>query len=298
VTRRPPPIQARRAGSVLRLWIDLFARHRLLNSASAISFQTLKALVPLALFGIALIGALGLPELWDEQLSESVARQLTPTAFTAIDDAVRRIMTRGGPALPVFAGALLLWYVSGAVRACMGGINLIYEAADHRPLRHRWGVSFALALGIAVAVVVAVLGFAAGPRLARGPGHVILLVLRWPFAVVALGLAVGLLVHYGPAERRQARWASLGALLVVAAWIVEALLFGWYVTSLADFKSASGGLTVFLVLAAFLYTASIIFLVGVELDELLRKDADAGQRGILDRLLGRQEPPDPAILES
>jgi hypothetical protein len=41
---------------------------------------------------------------------------------------------------------------------------------------------------------------------------------------------------------------------------------------LANFTSASGALTVFLVLAAFLYTASIIFLVGVEIDELLRKD--------------------------
>jgi hypothetical protein len=50
---------------------------------------------------------------------------------------------------------------------------------------------------------------------------------------------------------------------------------------LANFTSASGALTVFLVLAAFLYTASIIFLVGVEIDELLRKDASATEEGII-----------------
>ncbi len=94
-----------------------------------------------------------------------------------------------------------------------------------------------------------------------------------------LQLGVGLLVRYGPAERRQARWASGGA--VVAAWIVQSLLFAWYVGSFADFTSASGALTVFLVLAAFLYTASIIFLVGIEIDELLRKDASAGEEGII-----------------
>ena len=55
----------------------------------------------------------------------------------------------------------------------------------------------------------------------------------------------------------------------------------WYVGSFADFTSASGALTVFLVLAAFLYTASIIFLVGIEIDELLRKDASAGEEGII-----------------
>ena len=105
-------------------------------------------------------------------------------------------------------------------------------------------------------------------------------------AVVALGLAVGLLVRYGPAERRQARWASIGAAAVVAAWIVQSLLFAWYVDSFADFTSASGALTVFLVLAAFLYTASIIFLMGVEIDELLRKDASAGEKRVLGVLRG------------
>jgi len=69
----------------------------------------------------------------------------------------------------------------------------------------------------------------------------------------------------------------------VAAWIVQSLLFAWYVDSFADFTSASAALTVFLVLAAFL---SIIFLTGVEIDELLRKDASAGEERILGVLRG------------
>jgi len=276
-----PPLR-QRAASVVRLWVDLFARHDILNSASAISFQTLKSLVPLLLFGIALLGALGLSEVWDNQLQQTVADQFTPTAFTAIDTAVQKIMDEGSPALPIFAGALLLWYVSGSVRACIGGMNGIYEAEEGRPLWRRWALSLALAVCIALAVVLSVLAVTAAPRIEPdGALHVLLLILRWPVAVAALGLVVGLLVHYGPAERRQARWASIGAIVVVAAWIVESLLFGWYVRSLANFESASGALTVFLVLAAYLYTASIIFLVGVQLDELLRKDASAGEQGVI-----------------
>jgi uncharacterized BrkB/YihY/UPF0761 family membrane protein len=49
----------------------------------------------------------------------------------------------------------------------------------------------------------------------------------------------------------------------------------------ANFKTAAGSLTVFLVLTGYIYTSSIIFLVGVELDELLREDAREGQRGVL-----------------
>lgn len=269
----------------MRLWIDLFARHQILNSASAISFQTLKALVPLALFGIALLSMLGLADVWTNTLRDGVSRQLTPTAFTAIDTAVQKILVDGGLVLPFLAGAALLWYGSGLVRSCMSGMNLIYEADEERSFLRRWGISFVLALCIAVAVVLSVLGVTVAPRIAHdGAVHTLLLVIRWPFAVIALGLGVGLLVHYGPADSRKARWASVGSVVVVAAWIVEALLFGWYVGSLANFKSAIGALTVFLVLAAYLYTASIIFLVGVEIDELLRKDASAGETGIIDLL--------------
>jgi len=270
------------AAALVRLWIDLFSRHQILNSASAISFQTLKALVPLALFGISLLSMLGLADVWTNTLRGSISRQLTPTAFTAIDTAVQKILADGGLVLPVLAGAALLWYGSGLVRSCMNGMNLIYEADEQRPFLRRWGISLVLALCIAVAVVLAVLGVTVGPRIAdAGAAHMFLLVLRWPFAIIVLGLGVAFLVHYGPAERRQARWASIGSVVVVAAWLVEALLFSWYIGSLANFRSAAGALTVFLVLAAYLYTASTIFLVGVQLDELLRKDASAGEVGVL-----------------
>lgn len=271
-----------RAGAAMRLWIDLFDRHRILNNASAISFQALKALVPLALFGIALPGVLGLSNVWDDQLRESVSRQFTPTVFVAIDTAVGKLMREGNAALPIFAGLMLLWYGSGLVRACMGAMNSIYEADEQRPLLRRWGLSFALAVAVTGAIVLSVLAVTVGPRIDRsGRIHLLLLVLRWPFAIIALGIAVGLLLRYGPAERRQVRWASVGAVVVVAAWTVQSLLFAWYVSSFANFTSASGALTVFLVLGAFLSTASIIFLVGVQIDELLRMDASAGEEGII-----------------
>jgi hypothetical protein len=37
---------------------------------------------------------------------------------------------------------------------------------------------------------------------------------------------------------------------------------------------------------AYAYMSSIVLLVGIEIDELLREDANAEERGILDVLLG------------
>ena len=67
------------------------------------------------------------------------------------------------------------------------------------------------------------------------------------------------------------RWVGLGTIFVVVAWIAMSLVFAWYVGSVANFKTAAGQLTVFLVLTTYAYAASITFLVGVQADELMRK---------------------------
>ena len=56
--------------------------------------------------------------------------------------------------------------------------------------------------------------------------------------------------------------------------------------SIANFKTAVGQLTVFIVLMTYAYASSVVFLVGVEVDELLREDAKADERGILHVLFG------------
>jgi membrane protein len=96
-------------------------------------------------------------------------------------------------------------------------------------------------------------------------------VARWPAAIVLLALAIALVVRYGPAEHPEPRWASAGSLLVVGSWLVASVVFGWWVSHVANFKSAIGSLTVFLVLTAYVFVGAAIFMVGVQLDEILRK---------------------------
>jgi membrane protein len=80
-------------------------------------------------------------------------------------------------------------------------------------------------------------------------------------------------VRWGPDENRRKRWTSLGSLLIVIGWIGQTLIFGAYVRSIADFRTAVGSLEVFIFLATFCYVAAIVLLVAMELDELVRADA-------------------------
>lgn len=269
----------------VELWVDLFDKHRLLDHASAIAFNVLKALVPLTLLGLAVLGATGQRKVWSETLFPRLRQHLQPQTAHAINAGAERIFSTDSTGLIVFAALLVVWYVSGAVRAVMGSINDVYEADETRSWKVRYPISFGLALAIAVCLVGALLVVTVGSALALdGPAGVVVSIGRWLVAVGLLALAVAALVRYAPAERRAKKWASAGSVLVIVAWIGATLLFEQFVVHVANFKTAIGSLTVFLVLIGYVYTSSIIFLVGVELDELLREDAAADDRGLLELL--------------
>jgi membrane protein len=271
----------------VQLWVDLFARHRLLDHAGAISFAVLKALVPLTLLGITVLGAIGEEKVWNQTLYPRVQGHLQPTTAQAIDAAVQRIFSSDSGGIIVLASLMVIWYVSGSVRAAMGSINEIFEADETRSWKLRFPLSFALALAIAFCLVGALVVVTAGSAVAsHGAAGVLVSIGRWLLGIVLLALAVALLVRFAPAKHRGNRWVTVGSVLVIAVWIGATLIFELFVTRVANFKTPVGSLTVFLVMIGYVYTSSIIFLVGVELDELLREDATRGERGVLQLLFG------------
>lgn len=264
------------------LWVDCFARHNILTNASAIALRALVSLIPLTLLALALLGAFGLEDAWSRHVAPALQHHFTQSTYHAIDAGALKIFHGQSVGLIVFAGLLSIWNVSGVVRACMGGLDDIYEQEETRSTLHRFGLSIGIGIGIILCISSSILAVTVARSLGGVDAAVdaFLTIVRWAFAVGALGLAVGLLVHFAPTKRRAKRWVGLGTLFVVAAWIAMSLVFGWFVSSVANFKTAPGQLTVFLVLSTYAYASSITFLVGVQADELMRKGSRS-RRGLL-----------------
>jgi membrane protein len=241
------PALRTRVRKVVELWIELFDEHGLLTHASAIAFQVLKSLIPLSLLGIALLGEVGRRDIWAKHLAPAIRPRFDPPVFRAIDFAATKIFLHDSVPLIVFGGLLAVWYVSGGVRGIMGAINRIYGVAETRPFRNRWAVSLGLSLCVVAGIVGAAMLVEAVPT-PRGAWRIPVEVVRWLGAIVALALTAGLLVRLAPAKHRSKRWASAGGALVVVTWIVTSIVFRWYVSSVANFKTAVGQLTVFIVL--------------------------------------------------
>jgi membrane protein len=263
-------------------WVELFRENELLTYASAIARQTLLAAVALALLLLGLLPEIGREDLWYRHVAPQIRERVLPEVFAGANETVRHIFAGSSWGLVLFAALLSIWEVSGSVRAMMGSFNRVYEAEETRSWKRRYPLSIALSAVIIASLLASVLLVMAAGGAVHGAAYVPFAIVRWLVSVLLIALAFGLLVRYAPAERRAKRWATLGATLVVVGWIVESLLFKWYVTSLADFKSAVGSLTVFLVLIGYLYTGSIILLVGIELDELAREDRRQAERTLLE----------------
>lgn len=283
--RRTPRTRAARLWELTRLVAGEFRDHDLLTYTSAIAFRGLIALVPLTLLGLGLLGALGAQDVWAESIAPAIEGKVTTPVYVAVDYSVDRILSSGTAGLIAFAAALLLWDLVWAVGAIMSALNSIHEVEEHRSVRRRLLVRVWLAAAVGTCLILSGLVIAVAPKLADGALDVPLGIGRWIVGVTLLGLAVGLLFRYAPAQRPQAKWASAGSVLVIASWIVASLLFRLYVESVANFTSATGSLTVFLVLTAYVLTSAMIFVVGAELDELLRRDAEKGESvGVVDLL--------------
>lgn len=253
--------------------VEAFRRHDLLLYASAISFQVLTAIVPVALFVLGLLGFLDLTEIWQRDVRSEIVGSVSPALLTVIDDTVERVL-EAKQLFWVTGGFLLAtWQLSGAVRAAMDALNRVHEATETRSWPGRYARSFALAIAMAGLVLGAVAVVALLPVVDGDPGPVlgaVEFVARWAVGAVFLLLAIGLIVHFGPDREQPLAWVSAGAVIVMACWLGMSAAFGLYLTTIASYGSVFGALATFVVLTGYLYASAVTFVAGIQMDALLR----------------------------
>jgi membrane protein len=263
----------------MRKWLHelvrAFGENDLLTYASAISFRVLFAVVPLTLLGLGLLGAFGLTEVWSSDVAPQVKAQTSGPAYEVIDQTVRRVLA-DKQLFWVTAGALIaIWEVSAAMRAVMTVLSRIYGNDEDRGFRQRVPRSLWLAALVTVLLLSAVAAVTVVPRVIDGFGGTLL---GWLLGIVLLFVAVGAIVRLAPNNHRPLRWVSFGSVVVIAGWLGGSLLFRWYVASVASYGSIFGSLAVVMITFAYVYLLSIVFLAGLQIDALIRLEAERRDR--------------------
>ena len=272
-----------RALSLRAAWREIlagFKQNDLLTYASAITFQIVFALVPLALLSLGLIGTLGLSNWWSTDAAQTVRDNVSPPVYRVIDNTVRQILAHRQLFWVTLGAAIAVWEVSGAMRATMQVLNRVYGVEEERSFWRKLRDSIVLSTAVTFMLLLAAAVVKVGPDAAKGlfgdgPAvSALSLLASWGAAVALLFLVVTVVVRFAPDTRRPVRWVSFGGLLVIVGWVAMSLLYAFYITSLADYASIFGNLAVVIVTMSYIYLSAIVFLTGVQLDSLIRHQVD------------------------
>ncbi|TML67253.1 MAG: YihY/virulence factor BrkB family protein [Actinobacteria bacterium] len=281
------PRRRRTHRSFVRELAHEFSEHRLFIYATSLGFRALIAVIPLVLLALGLLGAFGLRSTWRKSIAPEIRPHVTPPVFHAIDYSAEKILHSGTAPLILFASALVIWDLTLALAAIMEALNRIHEVEEKRSFVRRALTALVLAVVSGVCLVGSILILSAAPRARGDVTHFVLGVGRWLVGALLLMFVVAIVMRFAPAERPEKRWASVGSILVIAVWIVASLLFKLWVQNVADFKSATGSLTVLLFLSWYVFVSSAIFLVGAQVDELLRRETARNPSRLLELIHGR-----------
>jgi membrane protein len=260
------------------VWAACFRENNLLTYASAIALQLLVALAALIFLAVALLRPLGAQGTWWNTVEPALASRLPVEWMAALIWSVQHELASSSPGLIVFGALVAIWEVSGAVRAVMGALNRIYGVDEERRMARRFGVSFVLAVAVSVLAIAA--AFVGGGAVGA-PDAALALAERVVVPAAIVYVVVALLVIVAPAKRQPWRWASAGSIGIVAAWLAVSLAYGYWVSQVENLRTPEGALALVLSTVGYLYASAIAFLVGAQLDHMLRQ-------GGLDAALGRR----------
>jgi membrane protein len=249
-----------------------FQKNDLLTYASAISFRVVFATIPGLLFTLGLLGTVGLSEIWSNDVAPEVRKGVSAALFEVINDTVGRVLASKQIFWVTVGAAIALYVLSSAVRTIMGVLDRIYDTDDERPWVKRLFLSLWLAALVGAMLIVAVASATLLPNLVGG--GLVAEAGGWLVALLLLLGVVGMIVRFAPCIKRPVRWVSFGAVLVVIGWAASSLVYGWYVSSVANYGSAFGSLAAVMITLGYVYLSAIVFLTGLQLDALIRREIE------------------------
>jgi membrane protein len=246
--------------------------------AAALSYRVLFSLFPFLIFLTALLGFLGMPQLFD-WLREQAAYVLPPEGMNLVNTVLSELQTPQG-GLMSFAVAIALWSASAAVVETMNALNVAYDVRERRPAWKRTLVSILYTLALAIMLGLAAGLMLTGPALLGwvaqfvGLNDVFIAIwtwIRWPVAAFLLMVAAALVYYAAPNLQQSFRLISPGAVIAVSVWILASLGFAFYVQTFADYNKTYGSMGAVIILLLYFFLSAAVFLFGAEVNAVVAR---------------------------
>jgi membrane protein len=251
--------------------------------AGAISFNVLVAFIPLLLAVVGIAGAVlrfqgaNAQQVLLDYLSTAVPAAVDLNVAPILDD----LAAKSTGILSV--GTLFfLWVATRLVGTLRTVLREIFDIAEGRSIVSGkiFDIKMVFMAGTLFALnVVLTIGLRIGAEFVSGvlqidPGDIPLIGQArnlWPQALAFFTIWVMFFLVYRYLPPRRIRWSTAATAATFTALIGELLklAFSWYVTGVADFRSAWGNVATFVILVLWIYYTSVVFILGGEVAQVM-----------------------------
>ncbi|HUI42191.1 MAG TPA: YihY/virulence factor BrkB family protein [Terriglobia bacterium] len=244
-----------------------------LGVAAQVAYFFVLAVFPFFIFLAALAGYLPITGFWRDFVAWVTryfphdSQVLILNTVLSLTQSRQRFLSMG------FAGAT--WAAATGVVMLIRGLDTIYGVRESRGFWKIYGLAVVMLFVLSFFFLGSFAVFAAGDRLdlslaarlsPRFPAEGIADVARVAVSLLLLNLGVSLMNYALPNGKRPWRWVSAGSIFVAAVFIPASAGFGFYVSHCNYYPRMYGALGAFVIFMVWTYLASLILLVGAELD--------------------------------
>ncbi|WP_440221660.1 virulence factor BrkB family protein [Dokdonella sp. MW10] len=252
----------------LRFTWKRFVEDRCLQTAGALSYTTLFALVPLTAAILGVLAAFPVFAEWREQLTSFAFRNFVPAAGDVVQGYLTEFAANASKATAV--GVLVLLFSSiSLMMSIEDTFNRIWRVGTQRRAVSRFVIYWtALSLGpllVVAALVISSYVFAL-PLVGEAADHFSLrarLLSVLPFVIQWVVLLAAYVVI--PNRTVRLRDAAVGALIAAVLFEAAKRGFAWYATGIATYQQVYGALAMVPIFILWIYLSWIIVLLGASI---------------------------------
>ena len=252
---------------------DGMKRHHLTILAAGIAFYIMLAIVPTLLATVSIYGLVADPDEIEQQI-EDAAEELPEGSGDFIVDQLTNLTGTSGLGLSALIGlTLALWSASGATSNLMKGISAVHETEEERGFLVFRGLALLMTIGSIIVVGLTVVGLGLLRPILEwtglGDGTIdVLLLVRWPFLIALVAVAMSLLYQLGP-DLPVERWRVVvpGALVATALWLgLSGILSRFGSRIFSSYGETYGTLAGLIILLIWLMLSVLSVLIGAEIE--------------------------------
>ena len=267
-----------------------FNDDRIMLVAAGVTFYILLALVPALSAGVSVYGLFFDAAAVATQVA-SLQGVIPGGGVEIIQEQLTRLAEQTNSSLSItfiVSLGIALWSANAGMKSIFDGLNIAYDEIEQRGFVKLTMVSLAFTFGGIVAVfilgtvVVGLPAYLSSTRLGA-TFETVLQIGGYVLMLAVLAVAFSALYRWGPSrDHAKWRWITPGGLVAAVVLVVTSIGFSWYVANFGSYNATYGSLGAIIGFMTWIWIASIILLMGAELNAEMehqtRRDTTVGTR--------------------